>query len=198
MSGFVGICSFKKILSNEQEITKEMNLKLQKKESENDGYFFDKNINLGYREIKIDKENEKQPMSIKLNEITYTIVFNGRIYNKNEIKDELEGLGYYFEGCSDQEILLKTYIEFGPQMVKKINGVFSFGIWNDKKKELLLARDHFGIKPLFYTLINDTLIFSTEIKAILCYPVVTAKINNEGIGELFGHRTCSYTRMYNI
>ena len=89
-------------------------------------------------------------------------------------------------GHCDTEVLLKAYIYFGPQVVSKLNGIFAFAIWDSKKQELFLARDHFGIKPLYYTQVNNTLIFASEVKAILKYPEVEAKIDQTGLCELFG------------
>lgn len=98
MCGFVGICSLKKDLSNDEEIIKQMNLKIKKRGPDEEGYYIDKNINLGHRRlIIIDKENGKQPMSVKYNDTTYTMVYNGQIYNKDEIKNDLKDLGYRFK-----------------------------------------------------------------------------------------------------
>ncbi len=98
MCGFVGFASLKRILSNDIHIVKNMNSKLQKRGPDEEGYFFDKNINLGHRRlIIIDAKNGKQPMSVKYNDVTYTMVYNGQIYNKDEIKEELEDLGYEFK-----------------------------------------------------------------------------------------------------
>lgn len=98
MCGFVGICSFKRDISNEKEITKQMNLKLQKRGPDEEGYFCEKNINLGHRRLTIiDKENGKQPMIVKIDNVTYTIVYNGQIYNKDEIRNDLNDLGYTFK-----------------------------------------------------------------------------------------------------
>lgn len=98
MCGFVGTCSLKNDISNEKEIIKQMNLKLQNRGPDEEGYFFQKNINLGHRRLTIiDKENGKQPMSVKINDITYTMVYNGQIYNKDEIKKDLHDLGYTFK-----------------------------------------------------------------------------------------------------
>ena len=199
MCGFVGTCNLKQDISNEKEIIKNMNIKLQKRGPDEEGYFFDRNINLGHRRlIIIDKENGKQPMSVKINDITYTIVYNGQIYNKDEIKKDLTELGYKFNGYSDTEVLLKAFIEYGKSVLNKLNGIFSFAIWNNKKRELFLARDHFGIKPLYYTLIDGEIIFSSEIKAILSFPGIKAKIDKTGIAELFGLRSSTYTRNYSI
>ena len=101
-------------------------------------------------------------------------------------------------GYSDEEVLLKAFIHFGTHILSRLNGVFSFAIWNDKKEELILARDHFGIKPLYYTITNNTIIFTTEIKAIFEHPDVEIEIDKTGICELFGIRTCSHTWNRNI
>lgn len=101
--------------------------------------------------------------------------------------------GILLSGYSDTEILLKAYIEYGIDVLKKLNGIFSFAIWNDKKQELFLARDQFGIKPFFYTIIDGKIIFASEIKAILEHPNVNYKIDKTGIAELFGLRTSTYT-----
>ena len=100
----------------------------------------------------------------------YVICYNGQIYNTKELKKTLEENGFTFKGHCDTEILLKSYIHYGIDVVSHLNGIFAFAIWNSHKKELFLARDHFGVKPLFYTLHEGTLIFASEIKAILKYP----------------------------
>lgn len=98
MCGFVGICNLTKDISNEKETIKQMNKMIKKRGPDEEGYFFDKNINLAHRRlIIIDKENGKQPMSIKINDITYTIVYNGQIYNKEEIRKNLKDIGYTFK-----------------------------------------------------------------------------------------------------
>ena len=95
-------------------------------------------------------------------------------------------------------MLLKGFIEYGENILKKLNGIFSFAIWNDKKQELFLARDQFGIKPLFYTIKNGEIIFASEIKAILANTNVDASVDKMGISELFGLRALPYPRNYSI
>lgn len=116
----------------------------------------------------------------------YVIVYNGQIYNTKELKEALSENGFSFDGHCDTEFLLKAYIHFGSDVVNHLNGIFAFAIWNSRKKELFLARDHFGVKPLFYTIKNDTLIFGSEIKALFEYPGVEKILDNQGICELFG------------
>lgn len=110
----------------------------------------------------------------------------GQIYNANDLRKELLEKGFVFDGHCDTEVLLKSYIYWGYDVVNKLNGIFAFAIWDNKKQELFLARDHFGIKPLFYTFNDDNFIFSSEIKAILKHPHIKAKLDTTGICELFG------------
>ena len=106
--------------------------------------------------------------------------------------------GIYLNGYSDTEVLLKGFIEYGENILKKLNGIFAFAIWNDKKQELFMARDHFGIKPFFYTIVDEELVFGSEIKVLLEHPKVDATIDKEGLMELFGLRTMSYTWTWNF
>lgn len=116
----------------------------------------------------------------------YVIVYNGQIYNTNKLKEILQINGFKIETRSDTEILLKSYIHFGKDVVNYLNGIFAFAIWDSSTNELFLARDHFGIKPLFYTFSEDNLIFASEIKALFEFPGVEKIIDRQGISELFG------------
>ncbi len=116
----------------------------------------------------------------------YVIVYNGQIYNTKELKKTLEENSFSFNSHSDTEVLLKSYIYYGNDVVNHLNGIFAFAIWNSKNNELFLARDHFGIKPLFYTQKEGTFIFSSEIKGLFAYPGIEKVIDSQGISELFG------------
>lgn len=128
-------------------------------------------------------------MICKKDSNTYVIVYNGQLYNTKELREELEADNFTFESYSDTEVLLKSYIKFGYNVVNKLNGIFSFAIWDSNKKELFMARDHFGVKPFYYSIIDETLVFASEVKALFKYPEIKAKIDSEGIAELFGLRT---------
>ena len=187
MCGIVGIVNFKKDIKEQENLITEMFHSLDKRGPDEFGVYLDHQVNLGHRRLAIlDLENGKQPMHVKINENTYTIVYNGQIYNSKELREVLEQKGFQFQGHSDTEILLKAYIYFGKGVVEHLNGIFAFAIWNENKKELFLARDHFGIKPLYYTMCNDNFIFASEMKAILKHPDVKAQVDEMGIGELFG------------
>lgn len=199
MCGITGFSNLTKDISSYRNVLNDMTDIITKRGPDEIGYFIDKHIAFGHRRlIVIDPEGGKQPMQTVWNENTYTIVYNGQIYNSEELRQELKEIGFPFETHCDTEVLLKAIIYYGPSVLQRINGIFSFALWDSKKNELFLARDHFGIKPLYYTLINNTLIFSSEVKSILKYPFVESKIDSDGICELFGLGPAHTPRKYNI
>lgn len=117
---------------------------------------------------------------------SYIIVYNGQIYNTKELSEELKKHDFEIKTRSDTEILLKSYILYGKNVVNNLNGIFAFAILDTNKNEIFLARDHFGVKPLFYTNVNNTLVFASEIKALFHYPGVERVLDSQGISELFG------------
>ena len=116
----------------------------------------------------------------------YVLVYNGQLYNTKELTEELQKNNFEIKSHSDTEVLLKSYIFYGNDVVHHLNGIFSFAVWNSRKKKLFLARDHFGVKPLFYTINNNTFIFGSEIKALFEYPDIEKVLDSQGISELFG------------
>ena len=117
---------------------------------------------------------------------SYILVYNGQIYNTKELSETLKENGFTLNSHSDTEVLLKSYIHYGKNVVNHLNGIFAFAIWDTNNNEIFLARDHFGVKPLFYTKIDETLVFSSEIKALFQYPGVKKVLNEQSISELFG------------
>ena len=187
MCGIAGFVNYKKELPNKQEVLNSMLLTLEKRGPDEDGTYINENIALGHKRlIVIDPNGGKQPMVQKYSLGEYVIVYNGQIYNTEELKKELTENSFKFFTRSDTEVLLKAYIHFGKDVVKHLNGIFAFAIWNTKTKELFLARDHFGIKPLFYTEFDQGLLFASELKAIFEYPNFEKIIDSQGISELFG------------
>ncbi len=187
MCGFVGFANFKEDVSKKENILKNMNETLKKRGPDEDGYYIDKHAELAHKRlIVIDPEGGKQPMIESFLSNTYIIVYNGQIYNTKELKEELVQNGFKIKSHSDTEILLKSYIHYGKDVVKHLNGIFAFAILDTKNNEIFLARDHFGVKPLFYALVDNTLIFASEIKALFEYPGVEKIVDSQGILELFG------------
>ena len=136
----------------------------------------------------IDPQGGAQPMSLSWEGERYTIVYNGELYNTGEIRHQLEGLGHYFVGHSDTEVLLHGFAQWGEGVLERLNGIFAFAVWQEKEKKLFLARDRIGVKPLFYKLHKGGLLFASEIKTILCYPTVKPKLDAAGASQilLFG------------
>lgn len=132
----------------------------------------------------IDPEGGCQPMAAQWAGERYIIVYNGELYNTPEIREQLIKKGHSFEGHSDTEVVLHAYAEFGPACVHMFNGIFAFGVWEERTGRLFLARDRMGVKPLFYKLHEGGLLFASEIKTLLAYPTVRAEIDHSGIAEI--------------
>lgn len=132
-------------------------------------------------------------MSAKFGENTYTICYNGQLYNTKELRQTLLENGFEFEGHCDTEVLLKAFIHYGHDIVHYLNGIFAFAIWDEAKKELFIARDHFGIKPFYYSILDNHFLFSSEVKALLKFPSFPLTISQQGITELIGLRTSTYS-----
>jgi len=133
----------------------------------------------------IDPLGGAQPMHYCWQNERYTIVYNGELYNTNELRQLLVMLGHEFKGHSDTEVVLHAYAQWAEACVNRFNGIFSFAIWEHKRRKLFLARDRMGVKPLFYKLHDGGLLFASELKTILAYPTVRAQLDGEGIAELF-------------
>lgn len=132
----------------------------------------------------IDPAGGQQPMKLTWQGKHYTLVYNGELYNTQEVRDQLEKLGHEFSGHSDTEVVLHAFSQWGEGSLQKLNGIFAFAVWEREEKRLFLARDRMGVKPLFYKFHKDGMIFASEIKTILAYPDVERKLDREGVGEI--------------
>lgn len=132
----------------------------------------------------IDPNSGHQPMSLKWNGEVYTLVYNGELYNTDEIRSMLIKGGHFFEGHSDTEVLLHAYAQWGEECLALLNGIFAFAVWEHNNSALFLARDRMGVKPLFYKLHERGLLFASEIKTILLYPTVRAELDADGVAEV--------------
>ncbi len=180
MCGFVGIINNKDNIKNKRNMLKEMCDTLSYRGPDSEGYFFRNHILLGHKRLAIiDLENGKQPMYYK----NYVIVYNGELYNTQEIKKMLLDNGYSFDTDSDTEVLLKAYVHFKEKVVDILEGIYSFAIYDGKK--MFIVRDRLGVKPLFYSKIKNNFIFASEIKAILKSGLVKPIINKKSLQEIF-------------
>ncbi len=134
----------------------------------------------------IDLKNGSQPMTRSLGDHLYHIVYNGEIYNLKALRQALFARDIIPKTSSDTEIILLSYLTFGPEFIRQLDGIFAFAIYDERHKILTLYRDSFGVKPLFYTIFNGTLLFSSELKGLFCFPGVTANLDKNGLNEIFG------------
>ena len=178
MCGFVGFCS-KNV--KDKNVIKEMNNQIIHRGPDSDGYYFDKDVNFGFRRLSIiDLHEGSQPI---LNESGDTaIIFNGEIYNYQELREDLVAKGYKFKTHTDTEVILHGYEEYGEKgILAKLRGMFAFTIWDSKKEKLFGARDHFGIKPYYYALLDGDLLFGSEVKSFLKYPKFKKEVNEKAL-----------------
>lgn len=160
----------------EHRIIRRMCQTLSHRGPDDEGFYFDYKVGLGHRRLSIiDLETGKQPMSNE--DDTVWIVFNGEIYNYKNLRARLIRSGHHFKSDADTEVLLHLYEDAGGECVKHLRGMFAFAIWDSKRELLLLARDRIGQKPLFYTECGNSLIFASEIKALLSHPSVNRTVN---------------------
>ena len=173
MCGFVGYINKEK---NKETNIKKMNDLIVHRGPDDEGYYMDENIALGFRRLSIiDLNTGSQP--IYNDDKSKVIVFNGEIYNYRELKEELIKKDYKFKTKTDTEVILKGYEEYGEKILDKLRGMFAFVIYDKNKKEIFAARDFYGIKPFYYTQMNNTFIFGSEIKSFLIHPDFKKELN---------------------
>ena len=132
----------------------------------------------------IDPTGGAQPMELLWGGEHYCITYNGELYNTEQLRKKLEKLGHAFATHSDTEVVLHSYAQWGPECLLKMNGIFAFGIWEGRKRRMFLARDRIGVKPLFYSLSGEGLLFASEIKTILVHPSQRAALDAEGAAQI--------------
>jgi asparagine synthase (glutamine-hydrolysing) len=150
-----------------------------------DGYFVDNHIGLAHKRLAILDLSPKgaQPMTSKDGE--WVITFNGCIYNYLELKQDLHAKGHSFISTTDTEVIVEGLSEYGPSFFERLNGMFAVGAWNKQAKTLYLSRDRYGIKPLYYWFTGKTIVFASEIKAIIAHPKFSVQVNVPALNEYF-------------
>ena len=187
MCGIAGWIDFELDLTKEELVVVEMTKRLVPRGPDAAGFWFNHQAGLGHRRlVVVDPEGGKQPMVREYHGRTFVLIYNGELYNTNELRSELIVAGHQFRSYSDTEVVLVSYLEWGKACVEHFNGIYAFGVWDDAKGELFLARDRMGVKPLFYTEVGRGLVFASELKALLVHPRVSHVVDCEGVGELIG------------
>lgn len=148
-----------------------------------EGFYTNGYIGLGHRRLAIIDLSSTGHQPMLTPDSQFVLSFNGEVYNFQELRLELGALGHDFSSRTDSEVVLHAFAQWGLEAIPKFNGMFAFAIWDSSKKSLLLARDRYGMKPLYYSLCGKTLLFGSEIKAILAHPIYKTKLNKAGLIE---------------
>lgn len=186
MCGICGIFNFSGEQVDRALLTRMMAV-IQHRGPDGEGQLVDHEVALGHRRLSIiDVGGGAQPIGNEDGRIQ--IVFNGEIYNFIELRAELEKFGHQFRTHSDTEVIVHAYEQWGKDCVKRFNGMFAFAIWDKNKRELFLARDHLGIKPLYYIRIGQQLLFASEVKSLLQHPACRRETDIGALAELFTFR----------
>ncbi len=143
-------------------------------------------VALGHRRLAvIDLPGGKQPMSVTVTSGAVSMVYSGEVYNYVELRKQLEACGHRFTTDSDTEVVLRGYLEWGEDVAEELNGMFAFAIWDERDEKLVMIRDRVGIKPLYYFITRDGVLFGSEPKAILANPLSERTVDTQGLHELF-------------
>lgn len=178
ISGMIG-------LPASAETIQKMLSTMRRRGPDGSGVFRDENVTLLHSRLAIiDPEGGKQPMEMTWAGEDLCLVYNGELYNTQELRYDLQTLGHQFQGHSDTEVVLHAYAQYGMECVHKFNGIFAFAVWEKKRKRLFLARDRIGVKPLFYCEHGDGLIFASEMKTLFAYPSLRPKLDQSGIAQV--------------
>ena len=195
MCGIAGFTGTERSSAEEvSEIIRKMTETIRTRGPDAEGYYHDEWLALGHRRLSvIDLAQGAQPMTLTGGR--YHLVYNGELYNYIELREELEAKGVVFTTQSDTEVLLQVLARYGMESLHKCNGMFAFALYDREKKELFLARDRLGIKPLYYALAGDVLVFASELKALMQYPALSQSMDLLSVSKYlsFGYIPAPHT-----
>ncbi len=182
MCGIAGIFNFNRQPVAHSQI-QAMTDSISHRGPDGEGQYIDSNLGLGHRRLAILDLSPAGHQPMQTRDGRYTITYNGEVYNFKELRTQLEALGYRFNSQTDTEVILNAYAEWGVKCLNKFNGMFAFAIWDKNENKLFLARDRYGIKPLYYYLNESGIVFASEIKAIIASGKCLKKLDKEGLVE---------------
>ena len=190
MCGISGFCDFHDNFTLQKEkwldVLIDMRQSIAHRGNDQTGEYLGENIGLAHTRLSIrDVAGGMQPMRRCADGNDYVIVYNGEIYNTDEIVPDLQKKGYVFETTCDTEVILYAYMAYGTACASMLNGIFAFAIWDARARRLVLCRDRLGVKPLFYTVQDGLLAFGSEIKALFCHPCITPQTDDDSFREIF-------------
>ena len=182
MCGICGIFYPDRQQRVDRDLLAAMNQQIAHRGPDDDGFYVRDNIGLAMRRLSIiDVQTGHQPISNE--DESLWIVFNGEIYNHRELRQDLETRGHRYRTRSDTETIVHLYEQYGNDCVQHLRGMFAFAIWDQNRRRLFLARDRMGVKPLYYRYDGKSLLFASEIKALLAHPQMRAEFNPETLAE---------------
>ena len=178
IAGIVGIRTETSVLNAMQQTMKRRGPDAQ-------GVYEDNEVQLLHARLAIiDPVGGVQPMELFHNGEKYILVYNGELYNTDELRQKLESKGHVFLGHSDTEVVLHAYAQWGESCLELFNGIFAFSVWECSKRRLFLARDRMGVKPLFFTQLPEGLLFASEMKTIFCHPKIHPQLDEQGAAQI--------------
>ena len=206
MCGIAGFCNPRNDFMQSQNkwisILEAMNHTLKRRGPDDEGTYLSSHCGLSHVRLEIiDLLTGHQPMIKQCASGNYSIVFNGEIYNMKPLREELKKAGTVFITNSDTEVILNGFMLYREAFIKKLNGIFAIAIYHAEEKRLWLFRDRIGIKPLFFTITDNTLVFASEIKGLFIYPGINPVVDKNGLCEIFAlgpARTCGNGVFQNI
>ncbi len=182
MCGIAGILSSSIDLRENKPLIENISSTLKMRGPDAKGEYITHDTALIHRRLSvIDVENGKQPMRFG----KYIIVYNGELYNTEEVKNELISSGYKFDTHCDTEVVLKAFDKWQEESVKKLNGIFAYAVYDEKEKTLFLARDRIGVKPCYYSKVKNIFAFASRIKSLLCIDEIKPVVDEKGLNEIF-------------
>ncbi|UNZ19949.1 asparagine synthase (glutamine-hydrolyzing) [Streptomyces sp. 891-h] len=189
MCGIAGWIDFAREMREEGSTVRTMAGTLANRGPDDEAVWTDADAALGHRRLAvIDVDDSTQPMTAEHDGRTLAVlVHNGEIYNYREVRARLTSLGHRFRTAGDTEVVLRAYLEWGPECVRRLDGMFAFAVWDPRSRQLLLARDRLGIKPLYYARTAHGLLFGSEPKALLAHPSLECVVDAEGLAELLAY-----------
>jgi asparagine synthase (glutamine-hydrolysing) len=184
-----GICGFLGNCEGKFKTVEKMMNRIAHRGPDDFGFFVDERIAMGFRRLSfVDLKNGGQPIYSENKNLVLT--FNGEIYNYKKLREELVSAGHVFSTETDSETILHGFEEWGTDVTLRLRGMFAFVIWNREKKELFLARDSFGIKPLYYCVCGNNFIYASEIKSILVFSGLKKKLNHSALDKYLSFQYC--------
>lgn len=185
MCGIAGWVDWERDMTQTGSVLQDMTNTMALRGPDDEGIWYSQRAALGHRRLAIiDIEGGRQPMIAECSNGRRVLTYSGEIYNFEDLRGDLEAKRHRFRTRSDTEVVLRSFLEWGPECVTRFNGMFAFAIWDESTEELVLARDRLGVKPLYYVEYEGGVLFGSEIKVLLANPLVPAEVGPEGLAEL--------------